>query len=1231
MGVVFEALDEERGERVALKTLGRFDGASVYDLKREFRALANIAHANLVRLHELFEEEGVWFFTMARVEGESFYSYVRPGEPARETLSGLRAGPDPHADTVVAPGAAFREHELRRALVGLVQGVCAIHRAGKIHRDLKPGNVLVDRAGHVTILDFGLAQAQVRDTERSTQRVAGTPAYMAPEQLSEGGACPASDWYAVGVMLYEALAGRLPFSGSTHEVLAAKLAGRAVPDPREVEPRIPDDLAELALALTRANPDDRPSAAAIAERVDAAHPAVQEPPARARAPRGDVFVGREAELRGLRAAFEATRAGVPSIAYVAGVSGIGKSALVERFVEIIGEEPVVLRGRCYERESVPFKAFDAVIDALSRYLRNIGDVAAAALAPRALSELCRVFPVLSRVPGFTRAMAPRALAADPQEVRLFAFGALKELFVRLADRRALVIVIDDMQWGDADSGLLLSRILAPPDAPPLLLIGCYRSDEAERTPLLRLLRDEASRLASCRLARIEVAPLEDEVGRRLAARLLSDCVEDASPELAASIAAESRGSPFFIAELARRAGHTGSLGGHASLAGLVEARVRELPDTARRLLEIVAIAGGPLSRAAALRAAGLGGADDGALDVLRSASLLRMSGLRADDVVETYHDRIRETVAAAVPSGTACAHHLALAEALAVDDAPPADRLAFHYREAGRRDEARVYALRAADEAFDAVAFDRAAAMYRVVLDLIAPEDEASRRDVQRRLGHALGAAGRGPEAADVYFEAAKGAAEKDAIELHCRAAYELVGCGELERGLETTRALMARLGIWMPRSALLAYLLGMAMVAYAFLRGIKTPIGTPAKTPDDLVRRVDVVQSLSAAFSLSQTMHAAYLGGVGLLIGIRLGETRRLAMSLALGAIVAASMWTGVAAGASDKKSRLTRVTETMRHLAERCGDARAQAHAEFVQAWIAWQRGAWKEARDHSMAAEALLSRCSGASAERTEAQVFSTWSLFCLGEIRAYSDRVRTLSQEARARRNVLLQNAMACAWGPTVWLALDDVASAEREVDDAAGRWRDARFQLPHAWALLARVLIDLYQGEGARARVRLEDHWSRVRRSGFLYVPSLRGYFLHLRGSSSLAAGAEAGGDTNRRLSLLRAAERDAKSLARVAVIGCPPQSMMILAGVAHQRGERARAIGLAEDAVTALEGADMRGSAAAARRQLGLLRGGDGGAELVHEADEFFRGQGVVRADRFAAMLAPGFANGPRD
>ena len=125
----------------------------------------------------------------------------------------------------------------------------AIHDAGKLHRDLKPSNVLVAPDGRLTILDFGLATPSSPDGTRSFESTAGTPAHMAPEQLFAGGACAASGWYAVGMMLFEALTGRWPFTRSVHELLAAKLGGRPPPDPRDLCPSAPEDLARLAKAL----------------------------------------------------------------------------------------------------------------------------------------------------------------------------------------------------------------------------------------------------------------------------------------------------------------------------------------------------------------------------------------------------------------------------------------------------------------------------------------------------------------------------------------------------------------------------------------------------------------------------------------------------------------------------------------------------------------------------------------------------------------------------------------------------------------------------------------------------------------------------------------------------------------------------------------------------------------------------------------------------------------------
>lgn len=185
MGVVYEALHVQRGDRMALKTLPSLDGAALHRFKREFRSLADVNHPNLIGLHTLEADGGQWFFTMDLVEGVDFLKYVRPND-------------------------SLDEARLRAALAQLVTGVIALHGHHIIHRDLKPPNVMVTHDGRVVVLDFGLVLEldSVGFLSRTTDKVAGTPTYMAPEQAAAGNVTAASDWYAVGVMLYEALAGK---------------------------------------------------------------------------------------------------------------------------------------------------------------------------------------------------------------------------------------------------------------------------------------------------------------------------------------------------------------------------------------------------------------------------------------------------------------------------------------------------------------------------------------------------------------------------------------------------------------------------------------------------------------------------------------------------------------------------------------------------------------------------------------------------------------------------------------------------------------------------------------------------------------------------------------------------------------------------------------------------------------------------------------------------------------
>ena len=134
---------------------------------------------------------------------------------------------------------------------------------------------------------------------------------------------------------------------------------------------------------------------------------------------------------------------------------------------------VVLEGRCYERESVPYKALDGVVDSLTKYLLSLPETKAEALMPREILALARLFPVMLQVDSVFNAPHSQAEIPDPFTLRRKAFAALRELLGRIADRKPLVLYIDDLQWSDADSTSLLEDLLRPPDAPALLLLSVF--------------------------------------------------------------------------------------------------------------------------------------------------------------------------------------------------------------------------------------------------------------------------------------------------------------------------------------------------------------------------------------------------------------------------------------------------------------------------------------------------------------------------------------------------------------------------------------------------------------------------------------------------------------------------------------------------------------------------------------------------------------------------------------
>jgi eukaryotic-like serine/threonine-protein kinase len=277
-GVVYEAYDRERQLLVALKTLRSAQSDALYLFKREFRSLADLNHPNLVALYELFAEGHDWFFTMELLRGRSFIDHAWDVPTASEVvttdatrltrstrLNESRVEQGHHASQhQVAPSEPARRVDydrLREMLLQLADGLTALHDSGKLHRDVKPRNVMVTTEGRVVLLDFGLvANVTASGADPLSVRVAGTPAYMAPEQAAARPLSAASDWYSVGAMLYETLTGRLPFHGSTLDVLSNK----QTLDPPAVEtlsPDVPADLSSLCRDLLARDPAIRARAA----------------------------------------------------------------------------------------------------------------------------------------------------------------------------------------------------------------------------------------------------------------------------------------------------------------------------------------------------------------------------------------------------------------------------------------------------------------------------------------------------------------------------------------------------------------------------------------------------------------------------------------------------------------------------------------------------------------------------------------------------------------------------------------------------------------------------------------------------------------------------------------------------------------------------------------------------------------------------------------------------------
>ncbi|WP_394825466.1 serine/threonine-protein kinase PknK [Pendulispora albinea] len=1059
MGTVYEATDQ--GRPVALKILDGVQASHVYRLKTEFRRLSELMHPNVICVYELFSEQGEWFFSMERVHGLPLNRHIE-----------LRYTPAPKG-----AGIGFDEGELRGLLRALIEGIAAIHGAGLVHRDLKPHNVMVRDDGRPVILDFGLVtEDRVGGVGQTlADRISGTLGYMAPEQLLGGPVSRAGDWYAVGAILYQLLTGRMPRT-APDVTRDGAIAPRPLPPSRVVRHRIAPDLEALAMRLLAADPSARPTADEMMA-LSSGWPSVElaTAPPLTTLPGERPFIGREAELAALHQAFERTRTGTASIVLLDGPCGTGKTTLLHRFTsDVRARGAVVLEGRCSEWESVPYKGIDGMVDAFSRVLLRMPAEQAVQFVPRHASAVACLFPALLRVEAFREA-AEAGREVDEQLLRRQAFVGTKDMIYRLAERHPVVVVLDDLQWADADSMRLLAEFLCGPDAPGMLLVASLRSEDARPEELSAL-------LCAPNTIAVPLAPFTDQESRALAIAL-SARKSAPSDAVLSWVVRESRGMPLYIAELVQELEGSEPRPELLSMRQLLLERIERLTDDTRALLELIAVAVRPVTLPIA-SACGVPHVQT-SLRQLLARRLVRTMALAGNGTgFEPYTEQVRRVVMRAIPDERVTARHAALAKALETLPAVDPQWLLAHYRGAGDHQRAKRYAILAADRALAALAFEHAGSLYLTALEC-SSEHEPDWVALNVCCADTFAKAGRGAEAVRAYLRAARTALPDERARLRTLAVSQMIRCGYLDEGIELLRETIRDVGLTWPESERSAQWMLITNRMKVRLRGLHYVVRPESEVPPELLRKLDALHPAQTALGAFDHLRGATFAAVTLPLALRAGEPKRLVVALASESVYSAML------DGEDGEARASAVHRQIDELQRSGTGPYERGLWHMARAMCSYWMGHWKDVSAAAERADSIFRHeVVGASWESCLVRSIRHTVLLHTGRIgdlaEELPDELKYFSaSEARCNYLDLLRRSIA------LHLARDDVTMARSTLEELARLRAEYPFIALDHLIMSSVVSFHLYCGDVERAQYELRERWVHCKRLGMDRLPMVR--------------------------------------------------------------------------------------------------------------------------------------------
>ncbi|GAA3927191.1 serine/threonine protein kinase [Amorphoplanes auranticolor] len=632
--------------------------------------------------------------------GATGFALIDVGGVSLADLRGLsRAGHGVRTRTEVLDLVSFA--------LSLVQVLAGVHRAGVLHLDVNPANILVAGPGQQPFLiDWDLASTapeQVLGFVHETT-LAGTPAYLAPEQTGRTGrgVDHRTDLYAVGATLYELAVGAPPFGEQSADMLALihDHLARIPTAPSEANEAVPTILSDIILRLLEKEPDRRYQSASglvhdlarLRAALLAADP-IQDVrfvlgehdfPMRICAP--SRLVGREAELDALRRAFDLAMTGQERVLLITGGPGVGKTVLAGELRPIVAAaDGWYVQGKFDQYRQ------DVSTDAVAQVMRALGRLLLAEPEAQVSAVRARIARTVGADAGLVAAVCPEyAILLDVVPAQLDV-GDTRRLAVRLrqaalgvlravvSPERPIVMVIDNLQWAGAYPIEFLDAVLTAEDLPGLLLVGAYRDCEVDGSPFSAM---------QARWARLDVAPARlnlvnlppAHLGTLLAGMLRMP--DEGAADLADAINVHTAGNPYDTVELVNALRREGILRaddagwrwdagevrthiGIGDIAHLLAERIGHLPAGTAQLLEVLACLGGEVEVALFAVATGLDVADavESLMPALEDGLLVMVHD--AAQAVRFRHERVQQAAIARLGAQPRSLLHVELARRLA--------------------------------------------------------------------------------------------------------------------------------------------------------------------------------------------------------------------------------------------------------------------------------------------------------------------------------------------------------------------------------------------------------------------------------------------------------------------------------------------------------------------------------------------------------------------------------------